>query len=66
MHVSNGGDVTINLSAAEAEQLRRVCNFNVTVGDRVSANSGAEAGKVYKSFLYNLGSQLRSKGIKRG
>lgn len=62
----NGDHVTIVLPKSAAQKLRRICNFNVTIGDRVASRDGSENGQAYKSFLYNLGSQLRLAGVTRG
>ena len=61
-------DVTIKLSAAEAEKLRRVAYYNKTVGKKFANNwsaGGSRKGADLDAFLGSLGNALKAKGIKR-
>ena len=62
---ARSSNVTITLSEEEAAKLRRACNFNVTIKDRVSANSGDRDGWSMYHLLDELGNKLKSQGIKR-
>ena len=60
-------DVTLTLSPEEAKMLRRVCYYNLTVGEKYSDNPvGGEAkGSAVSNFLYGLGTMLKSYGVDR-
>ena len=56
---------TVSLSHEAAEKLRRVCNFNLTVKDRVTARSGDRDGWSMYHFMNELGNKLKDAGVKR-
>ena len=63
-HISQSNYV-IRCNAEEAAKLRRVCNFNVTVKDRVTARDGERDGYSMYHFMDELGNKLKAQGVKR-
>ena len=60
--------VDIHLSSSEAEMLRRVCYYNITVGNKFSANrvaGGYRKGQEITAFMTSLGNKLKAEGIAR-
>ena len=60
--------VTISMSKAEAEKLRRVAYYNKTVGKKFAnnwAHGGSRKGADIDAFLGDLGNKLKAKGISR-
>ena len=53
------------LDRGQAEKLRRVCNFNLTVKDRVTARSGDRDGWSMYHFMNELGDKLKAAGVRR-
>lgn len=60
-------DITITLTPAEAEQLRRVCYYNRTVAKKFKANpnGGARKSQDIDAFMGNLGNKLKTAGVNR-
>lgn len=60
--------VTLTMSKAEAEKLRRAAYYNKTVGKKFAQNwnhGGSRKGADLDSFLGDLGNKLKAKGINR-
>jgi hypothetical protein len=59
--------ITIDMNLEEAQKLRRVCYYNLTVGERFTdnPNGGVEKGEAVKTFMGTLGNSLRAALIDR-
>jgi len=62
-------NVVVTLTAEEAKKLRRVCYFNITVADKENDSDRGQAcdgrGILLRSFLNDLGNNLKAKGVER-
>lgn len=59
--------VSLKLSEAEAQMLRRVCYYNLTVADKFAGNpkGGHRKSNDIRAFMGSLGNSLKAQGIDR-
>jgi hypothetical protein len=59
--------ITVDMSLEEAQKLRRICYYNLTVGACFTnnPNGGVERGEAVKTFMGILGGSLKTAGVNR-